>query len=225
MPRRSKKLLSASILAKVKEQLHGPKFNERDNQVRLWLFECKLGRMYGDEYHMMHHWQWWERTYDLLNELYFDNQLKPLDINCYEDLGNRGTWMGRYCHNDVGGLSERMEFRPYMYEHITPIEWTGILLHEMCHQFVRYKYGHQRKKHSGNKYRIVNVSGHGPEWLREMEKVGFNQPTKYSGETRFTTNDPGPKVNKKHNWITKGSECDKNWTERLQKQRIIRRTA
>ena len=97
MPRRSKKLLSASILAKVKEQLHGPKFNERDNQVRLWLFECKLGRMYGDEDQMVHNYKWWDRTYDLLNELYFDNQLELCDINIYEDLGNRGTWQGRYC--------------------------------------------------------------------------------------------------------------------------------
>lgn len=224
MPRRSKKLLSASILAKVKEQLHGPKFNERDNQVRLWLYECKLGKMYGDEEQMVHNYKWWDRTYDLLNELYFDNQLERCDINCYEDLGNRGTWQGRYCF--ANKYDEKMEFRPYKF-HLTPIEWTGILLHEMAHQFVRYKYGRLKKKYSdnGNKYRIVNVSGHGPEWLREMEKVGFNQPTKYSGETRFTTNDPGPKANKNYNWITKGSQKDTSWTERLQEDRIIRRTA
>lgn len=132
--------------------------------------------------------------------------------------------MGRYCHNEVGGLSERMEFRPYMYEHITPIEWTGILLHEMCHQFVRYKYGNLKKRHSGNKYRIIKIGSHGPEWLREMEKLGFNSPTKYSGETRFTTNEPGPEARSNQDWITKGSRQDKNWTERILQDIMINKS-
>jgi len=77
--------------------------------------------------------------------------------------------LGEYRHDDLGlncivlatnqGLSER--------------RMLGVLLHEICHHVVYEVHGR-------------DVEEHGPEWLAEMRRAGFENPEPFSGDGFFS---------------------------------------
>lgn len=114
----------------------------------------------------------WAEAFDKLNQEFWNGNLPKIPVRMIQ---NNEDWYGLYLHSGEIKLNSRYK--------LSPIEYLGVLLHEMCHHFVEVTYGHGISAALGGK----RVIGHGKEWKAEMRRVGYTgKITCYTGKERFT---------------------------------------
>tara|TARA_X000000950_G_scaffold255814_1_gene320791 strand:- start:353 stop:814 length:462 start_codon:yes stop_codon:yes gene_type:complete len=115
----------------------------------------------------------WNAAFDHLNAQFWNGALPKIPVHA---VTRKDKYYGIFWHS--GSIDLNMRYRNQLHGH----EFLGVLLHEMCHHFVDWKYGHGRSSRLGGK----NVIGHGKEWKREMRRVGYTgKITRFTGPDRF----------------------------------------
>lgn len=115
----------------------------------------------------------WNAAFDHLNKAFWNGALPKIPVR---QVTVKGNYFGMFWHN--GSIDLNMRYR----KRLSGTEFLGVLLHEMCHHFVEWKYGHGKSSRLGGK----NVIGHGVEWKREMKRVGYTgKITRFTGPDRF----------------------------------------
>jgi len=115
----------------------------------------------------------WNAAFDHLNKTFWNGALPKIPVNY---VNAKGNYFGIFWHS--GSIDLNMRYR----KRLSGTEFLGVLLHEMCHHFVEWKYGHGKSSRLGGK----NVIGHGVEWKREMRRVGYTgKITRFTGPDRF----------------------------------------
>ena len=115
----------------------------------------------------------WNAAFDHLNRTFWKDALPKIPVR---KVNVKGKYYGMFWHN--GSIDLNMRYRNQLHGS----EFLGVLLHEMCHHFVEWKFGHGRSSRLGGK----NVIGHGKEWKAEMRRVGYTgKITRHTGPDRF----------------------------------------
>jgi hypothetical protein len=112
----------------------------------------------------------WDEAFDILNDRYWNGSLTKIPTTT---VYNKGEWYGLYTH--CTGIELNLRYG------LSPKEYFGILLHEMCHHHVEETYQHGYNAANGGR-----VIGHGKEWKAEMKRVGYKgKISRFSGSDRF----------------------------------------
>ncbi len=115
----------------------------------------------------------WNEAFDHLNRTFWKGALPKIPVR---KVNVKAKYYGIFWHN--GSIDLNMRYRKQLHGH----EFLGVLLHEMCHHFVEWKFGHGRSSRLGGK----NVIGHGKEWKAEMRRVGYTgKISRHTGPDRF----------------------------------------
>ena len=113
----------------------------------------------------------WEQAFDKLNSMFWKGALPKIPVKV---VNTKQRWYGLYRHAGEIRLNSRYG--------LSPKEYLGVLLHEMCHHYVEVTYGHGVSAANGGK----RVIGHGREWKAEMRRVGYTgKITRFTGKERF----------------------------------------
>jgi len=114
----------------------------------------------------------WNKAFDHLNTMFWNGRLPKIPVST---VTSKRKFYGMFWHN--GSIELNMRYR----NQLDGVNFLGVLLHEMCHHFVEWKYGHGRSNNGGKR-----VIGHGVEWKREMRRVGYTgKITRFTGPDRF----------------------------------------
>ena len=97
----------------------------------------------------------WNYVFKALNEKYWDECLTWVPT-FYCDLSENPDLLANFEFTPEGFNSIKLSKN----QNLTTQELIGVLLHEMCHQFVFQNYGFE-------------VAPHGKEWQAAMRNVGF----------------------------------------------------
>jgi hypothetical protein len=113
----------------------------------------------------------WDEAFDKLNNMFWKGALPKIPVNM---ISTNKRYYGLYRHAGEIRLNSR-----YL---LSPKEYLGVLLHEMCHHWVEVTHGHGVSAANGGK----RVIGHGKEWKAEMRRVGYTgKITRFTGKERF----------------------------------------
>jgi len=112
----------------------------------------------------------WDEAFDLLNQRFWKGRLRKIPVSMEH---YRKKHYGTFYHDGRISLNRRYKLKP--------LEYLGILLHEMCHHHVNEKHGHGNTSSRGTR-----VIGHGKEWKSEMRRVGYaGKISRFTGKERF----------------------------------------
>jgi len=115
----------------------------------------------------------WNDAFDQLNNRFWNGALPKIPVRA---VTTKKRYYGIFWHH--GSIDLNMRYRNQLSGH----EFLGVLLHEMCHHFVEWKYGHGKSTQLGGK----TILGHGKEWKAEMRRVGYTgKITRFTGPDRF----------------------------------------